>query len=170
MVRKIFSVAAVAAIVFSSCNSTAKNTVNAKQLNTNRSATAITAELDVPFTIANRYFVNNTYNDGDLLNPKISTPEQFKKIFGMATIMGPNGKPTAIDFSRQYVVAVIGKLTDRNTSINMNSLKQKDNGILLTYKVTEGEKGSVTIRPALMIIVDNKYQGEIRLVESRDKN
>jgi hypothetical protein len=162
--------AVVGAILFSSCNSTAKNTVNAKQRNANDSATAITAEQDIPFTMANRYFVNNTYNDGDLMNPKITTPEQFKKIFGMATVMGPNGKPTAIDFSRQYVVAVIGKLTNRNTSINMNSLKQKDNLISLAYKVTEGEKGSVTIRPALLIIVDNKYQGEIKLIESRDKN
>jgi len=124
---------------------------------------ASTAEQDIPYTIAQRYFVNNTYNEGDLVNPKITTREQFRKIFGMATVMGENGKPTVIDFSRQYVLSVIGELTDRKTEISLISLKQNANRILLNYKITEGERESVTIRPVLLLIVDNKYQGEVEL-------
>ena len=165
MVSKIFSIAIVAGVVFSSCNTTAKNTDDAKQYSANESTKVATAEQDIPYTIANRYFVNNTYKDGDLKNPKITTRTQFDALFGMATIMGPNGKPTPIDFSRQYVLGLIGELTDRNTEISLISLKQNANTILLNYKITEGEKTMATIRPLLLIIVDNIYQGEVKLVK-----
>ena len=165
MINKIFSIAIVGALVFSSCNTTAKNSDNTKQHEPDQAAAAAAAEQDVPFTIANRYFVSNKYKDGDLKNPKISDQEQFDELFGMATIMGPNGKPTPIDFSRQYVVTVIGELTGRGTEISPVSLKQQADTILLSYKMTEHEKSMVTIRPVLLIIVDNKYQGEVKLVK-----
>ena len=38
--------------------------------------------------------------------PKITTEEEFNKLFGMATIMGKDGKPTAIDFTKQFVLGV----------------------------------------------------------------
>ena len=165
MVSKIFSIAIVAGIVFSACNTTSKNTDNEKLSGANESTTVANAEQDIPYTIANRYFVSNTYKDGDLKNPKITTQTQFDALFGMATIMGPNGKPTPIDFSRQYVLGVIGELTDRNTGISLISLKQNANTILLNYKITEGEKSMATIRPMLLIIVDNKYEGDVKLVK-----
>ena len=165
MVSKIFSIAIIAGIFFSSCNTTAKNTDNTKQRNANGSTPVVAVEQDIPYTIGNRYFVNNTYKNGDLMDPKITTREQFEKIFGMATIMGPNGKPTAIDFSRQYVLSVIGDLTDRSTKISLISLKQNANTILLNYKITEGEITMATVRPMLLIIVDNEYQGEVKLVK-----
>ena len=170
MKRKTFLMAIAAAIVFHSCNTVSKSADNKKQKDPGGSITAVVVEQDVPYTTAQRYFVNNTYHDGDLVNPKITTHTEFEKFFGAAPVMGKNGQPTSIDFSKQYIVAVMGKLTDRNTSININSLKQKDNVILLNYKVTEGEKESATIRPVLIIIVDNKYQGEIKLVKSSGKN
>ena len=164
MLRDIISIGMITGIVFSSCNTTAKNT-DKKESDTNGSAIVAITEQDIPYTVANRYFVNNTYKDGDLKNPKITTPEQFDELFGMATIMGPNGKPTPIDFSKQYVLSVIGELSDRGAEISPVSLKQQADTILFSYKITEGERSMVTIRPALLIIVDNKYQGDIKLVK-----
>jgi len=169
MKRKIGLIAIITAIVFGSCNSMSK-TADKVQPDSSGSTTPVAAAQDVPYTIAQHYFVNNTYHDGDLVNPKISSQEEFDKLFGPAAVMGKNGPPTNIDFSKQYVIAVIGKLTDRGTSITISSLKQKGNVISLTYKLNEGEKGMSIIRPAILIIVDQKYQGEVKLVESHDQN
>ena len=53
---------------------------------------------DVSYILAANYFVKNTVNQLD--NPKIETAEKFNEIFGMATTMGKEGKPTEIDFSK----------------------------------------------------------------------
>lgn len=165
MQSRIFSIMIIAGIAFNSCNATSENSDDTKQRSSNESTISAPAEQDIPYTVANRYFVNNTYTDGDLKNPKITSGAEFEKLFGAAPIMGPNGKPTVIDYSKEYVLAVIGKLTDKETSIKVNSLKQKGNMIIFSYKINEGEKLSMTIRPALLIIVDNKYQGDIDMME-----
>jgi len=165
MHTRLFSIIIIACTVFGSCNPTSKNTANKEQSSSRESKTSEPAEQDIPYTIANRYFVNNTYKDGDLKNPKITTMEKFDELFGMATIMGPNGKPTPIDFSRQYVLTVIGELSDRGALISPVSLKQRADTIFFSYKTTEGEKSMAVIRPMLLIIVDNKYQGDVKLVK-----
>lgn len=59
----------------------------------------------VDYTVANGYFVRN---DAPKDIPAIiSTRPEFESVFGMATVMGPDGRPTAIDFSKQCVVPVI---------------------------------------------------------------
>lgn len=116
---------------------------------------------NIPYTIANRYFVGNDYKNGDLTNPKITSQAGFDKIFHPARIMGIDGKPTPIDFSRQYVLAVILEPTDHKTEIGLTSLKQNNGKIFLNCKINEGEKISATIQPVLLVIVDNKYQGEV---------
>ena len=98
-----------------------------------------------------------------MTTPKISSQEEFDKIFGMATTMGENGKPTSIDFTKQYVIAVVGQVTDKSTSITVNSLKQNGNVITLNYNQTEGEKQTSFRQPLLLLIVDNKYQADIKL-------
>lgn len=165
MHTKIFSIIIIACNVFGSCNPTSKNTSNNEQSSSPEPKTSEPAEQDIPYTIADRYFVNNTYKDGDLKNPKITAMEKFDELFGMATIMGPNGKPTPIDFSRQYALSVIGEISDRGAEISPVSLKQRADTIFFSYKITEGEKRMTQIRPMLLIIVDNKYQGEVKLVE-----
>ncbi len=62
---------------------------------------------EVPYQEAKNYFVKNTYGEEENANLKIETQELFDKIFGPAPVMGEGGKPTAIDFAKQYVVAYI---------------------------------------------------------------
>ena len=167
MQTNLYSMFMIACIVFVSCNTSSKNstTDNTKHSGSGEPKISAPAEQDIPYTIANRYFVSNTYNDGDLKNPKITTAEQFDEFFGMATVMGPDGQPTPIDFSRQYVLSVISALSDRDARISPVSLKHRADTIVFSYKITGGEKSTVTTRPVLLIIVDNKFQGEVKLVK-----
>lgn len=117
---------------------------------------------NIDFTIAKNYFVNNTVTK--LENPKIETVEKFNEIFGMATTMGTAGKPTEIDFSKEYVIGVILPETDVSTTIYpMSLLKNTKHEITLNYKSVIGEKQSFTTRPNFIIIVDKRENGTITL-------
>ena len=52
---------------------------------------------EVAFEVAKNYFFKN--NQEIPSSPKITTSEEFGKLFGMATTMGKEGKPTEIDFT-----------------------------------------------------------------------
>lgn len=123
-----------------------------------------TASLEIPYIVAERYFVNNDYKKADPHNPTITTQTQFDSIFGMAPVMG--SKPTPIDFSTQYVLFVIGELTQKKTEIIPISLQQQDGTILFNYKIAEGEQIMATIQPALIMVLDKKYKGEVKLVKN----
>ncbi len=119
---------------------------------------------NIPFTMAKNYFVHNTVTKID--NPKMETAEKFSEIFGMATTMGITGKPTEIDFSKQFVIAVILPETDLSTTIYpISLLKNTKNEIILHYKSVVGEKQSFTTRPNLILIVDKIENGRIILHE-----
>ena len=53
---------------------------------------------EVAFEVAKNYFFKNNQVIPEY--PKIVSEEEFNKLFGMATTMGEDGKPTAIDFTR----------------------------------------------------------------------
>lgn len=116
----------------------------------------------IPYKQANRYFVKNDYTGATFSAIKITSAEEFDKIFGKAAVAGSQGKPTPIDFTKQYVLAVIGESTDNNTTIKVASLKKTGGEIVLTYKVNKGAKVSYTLQPALILLVDNKYTGTVR--------
>lgn len=119
---------------------------------------------NIVYTIANNYYVNNTVKTLD--NPKIETAEKFNEIFGMATTMGVAGRPTEIDFSKQYAIAVILPQTDLATTIYpISLLRNTKNEISLQYKSVVGEKQSFSTQPNFIIIVDKRENGSITLKE-----
>lgn len=125
-------------------------------------------EKKIPFKVANRYFVKNTVKDGVSFHPKITSQEEFEKLFGMAAIMGKDGLPTPIDFSKQYVIAVIDAVTNASVKLDAKSLVQKENEITLTYSRTEAKsQNSSFFRHCLIVIVDNKYKGEIKIEDDQ---
>lgn len=128
------------------------------------SKTATVTTTDIPYIVAERYFVKNGYKKEDHPSPTITSQSEFDRLFGMAAVMG--GKPTPIDFSKQYVLTVIGEPTSRKVEIIPVSLKQQDGAIVFNYKVIEGEQRAVTIQPMVLLIVDNKYKGEVKLVRN----
>jgi len=140
--------------------STSCDTGKTDNTNTMVQEEKILSETDVPFTIAERYFVNNTVENIDI-SLKITSKEDFDKYFGMAATMGNNGIPTPIDFSTQYVIAVIDKKSDNLVTILPESLISDNGTITFRYKTEEKEKQTFTSRALLILIVNKDYNGNI---------
>lgn len=116
----------------------------------------------IPYTVAQNYFVKNTVDS--ITNPKIETEEAFKTYFGSATTMGKNGKPTAVDFTKEFAIATVLPITDVATTIVPISLKKgSDNSLVFQYKIELGYKQSYTSRPFLLVVVDKKFDGNLSL-------
>lgn len=116
---------------------------------------------DVPFIIADHYFVKNDVKT--LPNGIIKTQEDFYRVFGEATVMG--GLPTNINFNKQFVIAVSVPETDYHTTISPLSLKQDWQNLVFTYHVDKGEKMGYRIQPVLIIVVDKKYEAQLKVQE-----
>lgn len=120
------------------------------------------AMTDISYSVMKNYFVNNTVTKLD--NPKIETNEKFNEIFGMAALMGKDGTPTTIDFTKQYVLAVLHAETDSSTTIEPIALqKNPKNEIVLSYKTVVGQNQSYKTRPFFGIIVDKVENGNVLL-------
>ena len=118
---------------------------------------------EVAFEVAKNYFFKNDQTIP--ASPKITTEEEFNRLFGMATTMGErlrvgdgtsgmDGKPTEIDFTKQFVLAIVLPVTDIATEINPVKLEAKGDSLFYTYDVKTGEKQSFTIQPVSIIILD----------------
>ena len=97
---------------------------------------------EVAFEVAKNYFFKNDQVVPEY--PKIVSEEEFNKLFGMATKMGEDGKPTAIDFTKQFVLAIVLPETDFATEINPVKVEEKGDSLLYTYEIKSGEKQSFT--------------------------
>lgn len=121
--------------------------------------TTAALEADVPYLIANKYFVKNIFQKDQLKNPIIANQTDFDNIFGMATVMGPDGKPTDINFDEQIAIAVILDETDKEMELQPEKLILLNNNKLkLDYKITIGPAMTMTIRPFLLLFIDKKYK------------
>ncbi len=163
MTKQIIAFAVIASLFFTACQNNSKKNDNIENKNSVIKEKEDQAK-DITFTVAKNYFVKNTVQKLD--NPKIETSEKFAEIFGMATTMGNDGKPTEIDFSKQYVIAVVMPETDMMTTVEPVSLQKNTKGdVILIYKSVIGEKQSYTTRPNFAIIVDKTENGNVILKE-----
>lgn len=121
------------------------------------------ASHQVPYTEAQRYFIKNTINTDVVTFKKLTSQEEFDEVCGAATVMGPNGSPTKIDFTKSYAIALYGPLTNKNPSLTITSLIKDDGNIVLSYTLKEGETLSYTTRAAKVLIVSKQYAGNISL-------
>lgn len=119
---------------------------------------------EIPYRLARNYFVKNDFKDGNLQCLKVTKQADFDKIFGMATTMGENGKPSEIDFAKQYVIALVGPLSNKMALLKITKLNKMNNEIEVNYEQKDGPSQSYISRPVDIIIVDNLYQGELKLV------
>ena len=121
---------------------------------------------EVPFTVAKNYFFN--HNVG-IPGTKITTQEDFQKHFGMATTMGEEGKPTAIDFSKQFVVDVILPGSQWPLEINPLKLETKGDTLFYSYDIKVGQKQSYWSQYISVIVIDKEYERqEVVLVNDQD--
>ena len=113
------------------------------------------ASTEVAFEVAKNYFFKN--NQEIPASPKITTAEEFSKLFGMATTMGKDGKPTPIDFTKQFVLAIVLPVTNLATEITPARLDEKGDTLFYFYDAKVGEAQSYSTQPISLIILDKKY-------------
>ena len=112
------------------------------------------ASNEVTFEVAKNYFFKN---DQEIpTSSKITTAEEFGKLFGMATTM------------KQFVLAIVLPVTDFATEINPQKVEEKGDSLFYTFEVKKGEKQTYRIQPVSIIILDNKYENK-EVVLSEDK-
>lgn len=165
MKKTVFLIACGILLLMASCG---KKQTQTQTSSTTPMTTEQRAATPIPYIEADNYFVRNDAQIPE--NPKINTKEEFEKIFGMGSVMGDDGKPTDIDFERQFVIAVIQPATDRD--VDMDDERLLDDGQTLTFEYSvdkDREKLSYKIQPFVMIIVDRQYEREnIILKKVRD--
>lgn len=118
---------------------------------------------EIPFEVANRYFLKSNYPEQNLHLLKITDQEQFDSIFGMAPIMGKDGQPTFIDFAKQFVITVIDDVGTRTENLSIKSLTKSEDQLYVQYELKlRNEPSSATYRFCTLIVVDNQYFGTVR--------
>ncbi len=109
----------------------------------------------ITFEIAKNYFFKN---DQDIpANPKITTAEEFDRMFGMAAVMGKNGQPTEIDFEKKFVIAIVMPVTNLATEIKPLRLEEQGDKLYYFYDAKVGNAQSYSTQPMSLIILDRKY-------------
>lgn len=156
MKKNIFTVAIVAAL-FVSCNSGNQSAEKSKEENNTETVTGA----EITYKKAENYFVKNDVTG--TVPTKITSQEEFDNYFGMATTMGENGKPTAIDFSKEYVIVIDHIPTKNKTEIILSGIEKKGEDILVNYTINEGENAGFEMRPFLMLIVNKDTDGNVIL-------
>ena len=125
-------------------------------------------EVAVPYQEARNYFFRNDASiPGDV---KVTDRATFESLFGMATVMGPDGKPTPIDWETEFVIAIVKPETGNETSIEPVSLTRKGKALIFHYIVRTGPSQSYTIRPILVITVSKEWESMPVSVEEETIN
>ena len=145
----LMSLIAVIALLTASC-ATTKETNDGK---------------NVKYIVAQHYFVNNSVNRP--IKEKIDDEATFNKLFGMAAVMGKNGQPTAIDFSKQFVIAISDGVTNISTQYQPISLQKVDRRLVFTYKTEKGKEINFSINPLLLLVVDKKWESDVTFINKQ---
>ena len=94
---------------------------------------------------------------------KISDQETFDRMFDVGYTMG--AQQTPLDFSKEFVIAVINAVTDEETKLSPVSLVMENGTLVYTYSVKIGEKMSSLSKPILIIRVDKQYDASVHFIK-----
>jgi len=148
--RKFFNLLIMSIVVFS------MSACGSKHDNKTTTTPKVTDVNTVEYNIARNYFFNNNVEVPD--NPIVTTQENFEQLYGMAAVMGKDGAPTPIDFSKEFVIGIVLPITNDYTEIIPEALEKEGDVLTLYYKVSIKELNmSSSMQPMVLIIVDRKY-------------
>ena len=109
----------------------------------------------VPFTLAKNYFLKN---DAQLAQKKITSQKDFDRYFGAAAVMGKDGMPTKIDFTKQFVIAIAGQPTNHHTTYEVTGITVEDGMLDVAYTATIGKEAmSYYMKPLVLVVLDINY-------------
>jgi hypothetical protein len=122
----------------------------------------IDSSLSLRYTVANGYFVKNNYSVDTLQCVIITDRKQLDDLLGMAATMGTNGRPTDIEFNRQYAIACIHPATDYATTVQTSFLSTNGDELRLKLKITKGARQSFTMVPLHLLVVEGSPPANFR--------
>ncbi len=116
---------------------------------------ACTNSGDIPFTEVQRYF----FSGGDKSGGEFVyySDDAFGAAFRPAAVMGKDGMPTEVDFSKEFVIAAVLPVTDIYTEVSAQSLETDGKELVFTYIEKSGEKQGWSMQPALIIKASKEY-------------
>ena len=83
----------------------------------------------VPFTTLEHYYVRNNAASNHVQRLILDTKKDFEAYFGEGAVMG--GMPTDINWRRQYVIALLLSVTNKQTMITPKEVKQSPGNVIL---------------------------------------
>lgn len=113
----------------------------------------------IPFQVAKGYYFRGDIDSVRFVRNKITSKKAMDSFFGFAAFMGKEGKPTEINFSKNFVICVVINEVDKLMELSPIGLTKKANNRLeFHFKMLVGEKMTSRSRPILLVLVDNKYK------------
>ena len=109
--------------------------------------------------LKSQFAMSNITDSQGNKNLKITSQAEFDKQFSAAAFMGEKGKVTKIDFSKEFVIAKVLPVTDKETILK--PIRLVENGkdkLQLFYSLKEGKQQSYFTQPMFILIVGNKYK------------
>lgn len=120
---------------------------------------------NISYEIADHYFSKNNVDKNLVM--KIETMEKFNETFGMATVMGMDTTNFPIDFSSNYVLAVIlPENTLAKTIVPQDLIKKSDGNIEFTYSIQTTEEQTFSSQACLVVVVSKLNDGHILFIDT----
>jgi hypothetical protein len=132
---------------------------------TDRSPDATRNPGGIDYIPAKGWFVRNDFPDMTLMTMLLESQSSFDEVLGAAATMGPDRRPTPIDFSKQSAIALIAPETDTAITLQCTALQPRNGQLHLTYRRKLGERQSFTTRPLLLLLVDRDRLAPVVLEE-----
>ena len=116
----------------------------------------------VPFVVNDQYVLKTQGSNQGVQHVKITSKAHFERLFDQKN---KNQVIEDVDFSKSFVLALVGLPSKLETSFSINSLKEKDDFIELTYCVEEEEHElAQAVYPFAVVVVDKKFNKDIRFL------
>jgi hypothetical protein len=117
--------------------------------------------ISVPFEKLEHFF--STTEATSSFTRKIMDEATFDSMFGYGAVMGNQQAP--LDFTKEFVIAVVNPATDEQTKLSPVSLEKKNDNLVFTYSEIIGEKMSSITKPTLLIRVDRQYDAPLQVIK-----
>lgn len=127
------------------------------------------AQQSVPYKLATNYYLRNDYTVIGKFGV-FDSKAKFDIAFGKATTMGAKGQPTAIDFNKDFVIAIIESPSQNAAAISIQSVSKENDKLTINYTVNNGAKQNYTSNVYAILILDKKFKGQVVLKKNPPKS
>ncbi|WP_158963573.1 hypothetical protein [Myroides fluvii] len=117
---------------------------------------------EVPFQLNGNYVLKNKGHVVGVQHVKITSKAHFDRLFDRNT---KQEESQEVDFSKSFVLALVGLPSTLETSFKIVSIKEKGDVIELIYCLEEEEKElAQAVYPYAVLVVDKKFNKDIRFL------